>query len=322
MEYTTLGQTDLRVSRIALGCMGLADPTRGVNPWALDEESAAPLFRRAVELGITLWDTANVYGGGSSEEFVGRAIRRYTRREDVVVATKVGLPMDDSAEGSGLSRKAIVRQVDGSLARLGTDWIDLYQIHRFDPRTPIEETMAALDEVVRAGKVRYVGASSMAARQFAAMQQVAADRGGARFVSMQSQYSLVQRDEEQAMFPLVAAQGVVALPWCPLAKGRLARPYGAVTGRSANDPAGQRFYADVERPVVDAVGRIAADRGLPMAQVALAWVLGNPVVAAPIIGATRTGHLDDAAAALTVRLDADERAALESPYAVGVPAGY
>ncbi|MGF1430443.1 aldo/keto reductase [Kitasatospora sp. LaBMicrA B282] len=322
MQYVPLGNTELQVSRIALGCMGFGDPARGVNPWALDEESAAPLFRRAVELGITFWDTANVYAGGTSEELVGRAVKRYARREDIVLATKVGLPMHDGPGGAGLSRRAILGQVDASLARLGTDHIDLYQIHRFDPATPVEETMAALHEVVTAGKVRYLGASSMWAWQFAKLQHAAERHGWTPFVAMQNQYSLVQREDEREMFPLLADQGVASLPWCPLAKGRLARPYGRVTGRSASDPVGQRFFGEVDRPMVDAVERVAAQRGIPMARVALAWVLANPTVAAPVIGATAPAHLDDAAAALAVHLDAAETAALESGYTPRRPTGF
>ncbi|WP_327129372.1 aldo/keto reductase [Streptomyces sp. NBC_01727] len=322
MEYVPLGSTELLVSRIALGCMGFADPAQGVNPWALDEQTAAPIFRRAVELGITLWDTANVYGGGTSEEIVGRAVKRYTRREDVVIATKVGLPMHDGPGGRGLSRKAILGQVDASLARLGTDYIDLYQIHRFDPATAVDETMEALHEVVTAGKVRYIGASSMWAWQFAKMQHAAAQRGHTRFVSMQNQYSLVQREDEREMFPLLTDQGVSSLPWCPLAKGHLARPYGDVTRRSASDPIGQRFFGDVDHPIVDTVHRIAESRDVPMAQVALAWVLNNPAVAAPIIGATSPVHLDDAVAALALQLGRVEIEDLESRYTPRHPNGF
>ncbi|GHF08642.1 MULTISPECIES: aldo/keto reductase [Streptomyces] len=322
MEYVKLGGTGLTVSRIALGCMGFGGGSHGHNPWALDEEAAAPVFRQAVELGITFWDTANVYGGGASEELVGRAVRRYTRREDVVLATKVGLPMHDGPGGSGLSRKAILAQVDDSLTRLGTDYLDLYQLHRFDPATPVEETVAALREVVAAGKVRYVGASSMWAWQFAKLQHTAARDGGPAFVSMQHQYSLVQREEEREMFPLLADQGVGSLVWCPLASGRLARPYGQATVRSAGDPVARRFFADVDRPIVDAVQSIAGARNLPMAQIALGWVLGNPVVTAPIVGATRPEHLDAAAAALDVRLTGDELAALERPYTSRLPTGF
>ncbi|MEU9045248.1 MULTISPECIES: aldo/keto reductase [unclassified Kitasatospora] len=322
MEYVKLGTTDLTVSRIALGCMGFGGSGRGHNPWALDEDAAAPLFRRAVELGITFWDTANVYGGGTSEELVGRAVRRYTRRDDVVLATKAGLPMHDGPGGSGLSRRAILEQVDGSLARLGTDRLDLFQLHRFDPATPVEETVAALAEVVAAGKVRYVGASSMWAWRFAKLQYTAARDGGPAFVSMQHQYSLVQREEEREMFPLLADQGVAGLVWCPLASGRLARPYAQQTARSAGDPVAGRFFADVDRPIVDAVRSLAETRGVPMAQVALAWVLRNPVVAAPIVGATRPGHLDDAAAALRLHLTDAEAESLEAPYTPRLPTGF
>ncbi|MFF7992275.1 aldo/keto reductase [Kitasatospora xanthocidica] len=322
MEYLRLAGTDLEVSRIALGCMGFGGSGGGHNPWALDEEAAAPVFRRAVELGITFWDTANVYGGGASEELVGRAVRRYTRREDVVLATKAGLPMHDGPGGSGLSRRAILEQVDGSLARLGTDHIDLFQLHRFDPATPVEETVAALREVVDAGKVRYVGASSMWAWRFAELRHAAERSGGPDFVSMQHQYSLVQREEEREMFPFLADRGVSSLVWCPLASGRLARPYGERTVRSAGDPVARRFFGDVDRPIVDAVQGVAGARGVPMAQVALAWVLRNPVVAAPVVGATRPGHLDDAAAAARLRLTDAEAAALEAPYTPRPPTGF
>jgi aryl-alcohol dehydrogenase-like predicted oxidoreductase len=321
VEYTRLGPSGLKVSRIALGCMSFGDPGRGVNPWTLDDTTAAPVFRRAVDLGITLWDTANAYGDGTSEELVGRAIQRYTRRENVVLATKVHLPMHSGPGGSGLSRKAIMEQVDASLTRLQTEYIDLYQIHRFDPDTPVEETMQALDDVVRAGKVRYIGASSMWAWQFSKMQYIAEQHGWARFISMQDQYSLVQREEEREMFGLLADQDVSSLPWCPLAKGRLARPYGHRTARSA-DPVGQRFFDDNDRPVIDAVHHVATERGIPMAQVALAWVLGNPVVAAPIVGASDPQHLDDAVAALDVRLTEEETKTLEAPYTPRQPTGF
>src|SRR5207342_1032341 len=233
----------------------------------LADDEAQPFFRQAIELGITFWDTANVYQAGTSEELVGRAIRRYSRREDIVLATKVFGTMHDGPGGSGLSRKAIMEQIDASLARLGTDYVDLYQIHRFDPATPIEETMEALHDVVKAGKARYIGASSMWAWQFATMQH-AADLGGwTRFVSMQNQYSLLQREEEREMFGLLAHQGVGSIPWSPLAKGRLARPWGEQTERSENDPMGQRYVDEANAPIVGAVGRIAEARGVPMAQV-------------------------------------------------------
>jgi aryl-alcohol dehydrogenase-like predicted oxidoreductase len=321
MEYTRLGNTGLRVSRIALGCMSYGDASRGGHPWALGEEDAAPFFRQALELGITFWDTANVYSLGSSEEFVGRAIRQYSRREDIVLATKVHGRMSDGPGGAGLSRRAILEQVDASLTRLGTDYIDLYQIHRYDPETPVEETMEALHDVVKAGKARYVGASSMWAWQFAKMQH-AAERGGwTRFVTMQDQYSLLMREEEREMFPLLADQQVGALPWSPLARGRLTRPWGQQTQRSDTDAFGQSLYQDSDRAIVDAVERVAGQRGLPMAQVSLAWVLRNPVVDAPIVGATKTHHLADAAAALDIELTDAEVELLEAAYTPRQPTG-
>lgn len=323
MEYTRLGNSGLKVSRIALGCMSFGDGSRGGRPeWVLDDDGAEPIFRQALDLGITFWDTANVYSSGTSEEIVGRAMRKLTRREDIVLATKVFFPMDDGPGGSGLSRRAIMEQIDASLARLGTEYVDLYQIHRFDPNTPVEETMEALHDVVKAGKARYIGASSMWAWQFAKMQH-AADLGGwTRFVSMQNQYSLLQREEEREMFGLLDDQGVGSLPWSPLAKGHLARPWGAQTQRSENDAMGQRYVDDVNVPIVGAVEQVAAARGVPMAQVALAWVLRNPVVTAPIVGPTKSHHLPDAVAALDVELSDDEAAALEAPYTPRLPSGY
>jgi aryl-alcohol dehydrogenase-like predicted oxidoreductase len=321
MDYTRLGSSGLKVSRIALGCMSFGDTTRG-HEWALGDEAAAPIFRQAVEHGITFWDTANVYSSGSSEEITGRAIKEYTRREDVVLATKVFFPMHEGPGGSGLSRKAIMEQIDASLARLGTDYVDLYQIHRFDPHTPVEETMEALHDVVKAGKARYLGASSMWAWQFSKMQYAADRHGWTRFVSMQNQYSLLQREEEREMFGLLADQGVGSIPWSPLAKGRLARPWGEQTKRSENDPMGQRYVDESNAPIVAAVGAVAEARGIPMAQVALAWVLQNPSVAAPIVGPTKDHHLPDAVAALDVELTEDEIAALEAPYTPRMPSGY
>ena len=322
MEYTRLGGSGLKVSRIALGCMSFGDPSRGFSEWALDDAAAEPIFRQAVELGITFWDTANVYGYGSSEEIVGRAIAKYSRREDVVLATKVHFPMHDGPGGSGLSRKAILEQIDASLTRLGIEYVDLYQIHRFDPDTPVEETMEALHDVVRAGKVRYLGASSMWAWQFAKMQHAADLNGWTRFISMQNQYSLMQREEEREMFGLLADQGVGSIPWSPLAKGRLARPWGTQTRRADTDPIGGRFFAANDQPIADAVQRITEARGIPMAQVALAWVLHNPVVAAPIVGPTKPHHLPDAAAALDLTLTPDEIASLEDPYTLRPPTGF
>ncbi len=314
MEYTRLGQTGLTISRIALGCMSYGDTSRGFNEWSLDEESDQPFFRQAVELGITLWDTANVYQLGSSEEFVGRAIKTYARREEIVVATKVYGRMHGGPGGQGLSRLAIMEQIDASLTRLGTDHVDLYLIHRFDEQTPVEETMEALHDVVKAGKARYLGASSMYAWQFAAMQHAADLHGWTRFVAMQDQYNLIKREEEREMLPMCLNMGVGCIPYSPQGKGRLTRPWGAQTQRSATDSVAKSFDLDVDRPVVDAVEKVAAERGVPMAHVALAWVLSKPVVSAPIVGATKTHHLADAVAALDVKLTEDEIRRLEEPY--------
>ncbi len=322
MEYTHLGRSGLKVSRIALGCMSFGDTSRGFSEWALDDDAAEPIFRQAVELGITFWDTANVYSFGSSEEIVGRAIDRYSRREDVVLATKVHFAMHDGPGGSGLSRKAIMEQIDASLTRLGTDYVDLYQIHRFDPETPVEETMEALHDVVKAGKARYLGASSMWAWQFAKLQHAADLHGWTRFVSMQNQYSLMQREEEREMFGLLADQRVGSIPWSPLAKGRLARPWGERTTRSESDPMGRRYVQDSNEPIADAVQRVAEARGIPMAHVALAWVLRNPVVDAPIVGPTKRHHLPDAVAALDVRLTDEEVTLLEDAYTPREPTGF
>jgi 1-deoxyxylulose-5-phosphate synthase len=321
MEYTRLGSSGLKVSRIALGCMSFGDASRGAD-WALDDEAAGQIFRQAVELGITFWDTANIYSLGSSEEIVGRAIREYTRREDVVLATKVFFGMHDGPGGSGLSRKAIMEQIDASLTRLGTEYVDLYQIHRFDPHTPVEETMEALHDVVKAGKARYLGASSMWAWQLAKMQHAADVHGWTRFVSMQNQYSLLQREEEREMFGLLADQGVGSVPWSPLAKGRLARPWGTETKRSETDPMGKRYVGSENEPIVAAVQQVAEARGVSMASIALAWVLRHPSVSAPIVGPTKERHLADAVAALDMHLTDDEVEALEAPYTPRLPSGY
>lgn len=326
MQYTRLGASGLRVSRIAFGCMSFGLPGKG-SAWHLDDEGAEPIFRQAVESGITLWDTANVYARGTSEEITGRAIKKYTRREDVVLATKLGLPFYSGAGGSGLSRRAVMEQVDASLRRLDTDYIDLYQIHRFDPETPVEETMEALHDVVRAGKVRYIGASSMAAWRFSKMQYTADVHGWTRFVSMQNQYHLLHREEEREMFPLLADQGVGSIPWWPLAGGRLARPWGeGGTARSADlrekDLLGNTLFVDDDPLVVDAVRQVAEARGVPMAQIALAWVLRNPGVTSPIVGPTKPHHLTDAVAALDLQLTDDEVTLLEQHYTVRRPTWY
>ncbi len=313
MEYVKLGRTGLTVSRIALGCMSFGE-RNDFHQWTLDEESSQPYFQQAVELGITFWDTANTYGGGSSEEFVGRAIKRYSRREDVVLATKVWGRMHDGPGGSGLSRKAILEQLDASLTRLGTEYVDLYQIHRFDPETPVEETMEALHDVVRAGKVRYVGASSMWAWQFAKLQHTADRAGWTRFVSMQNQYNVIRRDDENELLALCADQGVGSIPYSPLAKGRLAQPWGRQTLRAETDIVARSLARDSDERSVGAVEAVAADRGVPMAQVALAWLLTKPIVSAPIVGATKPHHLTDAVAAVDLELTDEEIQRLEEPY--------
>ena len=315
MEYTRLGDTGLRISRLALGCMSYGDPTtEGAHRWALADDEAQPFFRQAIELGITFWDTANVYQAGTSEEVTGRAIRRYSRREDIVLATKVSGKMHDGPGGSGLSRKAILEQLDASLRRLGTDYIDVYYVHRFDDQVPVEETMEVLHDVVKAGKVRYLGASSMWAWQFAKMQHVAVLNGWTAFTAMEDQYNVLRREEERDMIPLCVDQGVGLTPYSPLAKGRAARPWGAQTARSNADAVAKAFDRDVDKPVVDAISTIADARGVPMAQVALAWVLSKPVVSCPIVGATRPKHLEDAVAAVELGLTDAEVAALERPY--------
>ena len=321
MDYTRLGTSGLKVSRIVLGCMSFGAP-REQTPWTLGDDAAKPIFRQALDLGITFWDTANIYGSGTSEEIVGRALKEHARREEIVLATKVHGKMHDGPGGSGLSRKAIMEQIDASLSRLGTDYIDLYQIHRFDPGTPVEETMEALHDVVKLGKARYVGASSMWAWQFAKMQHIAERNGWTRFISMQNQYSLMQREDEREMFGLLADQGGGSIPWSPLAKGRLARPWGERTQRSESDPIARRFFGDTGGPIVDAVEQVAKARGDRMAQVALAWVLKNPVVTAPIVGATKPDHLADAVAALDIHLSDDEIRILEAPYTPRLPTGF
>ncbi|GGN58860.1 oxidoreductase [Actinoplanes lobatus] len=314
MEFTRLGRTGLRVSRIGLGCMSYGRAAAGMHQWTLDEDAAAPFFRQAVELGVTFWDTANVYQGGTSEEFVGRAISRFARREEIVLATKVSGKMHDGPGGSGLSRKAVLEQADASLRRLGTDYIDVYYIHRFDPQTPVEETMRALDDLVRAGKVRYLGASSMWAWQFAKAQHAAVVNGWTTFSAMQDQYNVLKREDERDMIPMCLDQGVGLTPYSPLAKGRATRPWGQQTARSSSDAVARAFDRDVDEPVVNAIQKVAEARGVAMAQVALAWVLSKPVVSCPIVGATRPHHLRDAVAALELRLTEQEIAELEAPY--------
>jgi aryl-alcohol dehydrogenase (NADP+) len=314
MEYATLGRTGLQVSRICLGCMSYGDPGRGGHSWSLDEEASRPFFRQALDAGINFFDTANVYSAGSSEEITGRTLLTMVPREDVVIATKVHGEMRPGPNGSGLSRKAILGEIDASLRRLGTDYVDLYQIHRFDPATPVEETLEALHDVVKAGKARYVGASSMHAWQFTKMLYVAELHGWTRFVSMQNHYNLLYREEEREMLPLCLDQGIGVIPWSPLARGRLARAWDESTNRAETDEFGRALYGDADRPIVDAVLEVAGQRGVAPAQVALAWLLRRRGVTAPIVGATKPHHLDDAVAALELRLADEEVAVLETPY--------
>ena len=318
MKYTNLGRTGLRVSRICLGCMSYGTPTW--RPWVLDEEAAQPFFRRAVELGINFFDTADMYSLGVSEEVTGRALRRYARMEEVVVATKVFYPVGDGQNMRGLSRKHIVQGCEASLKRLGVEAIDLYQIHRMDPNTPVEETLAALDQLVRQGKVRYLGASSAYAWQFARALGLADLHGWSRFVSMQGHYNLVYREEEREMLPLCEAEGIGVIPWSPLARGLLAGSRKSLNDRNATARAksdtfsGQLYDQPGDWEVVEATQKVAAARNVPPAQVALAWLLSRPQVTAPIIGATKPEHLEDAVRSVDLKLSAEEVKALEAPY--------
>ncbi len=317
MHYVNLGSTGLKVSRLALGCMTYGVPERGDHPWTLPEEQSRPLLRQAIELGINFFDTANAYSDGTSEEIVGRALKDFARRDDIVLATKVFFPMTARPKGGGLSRKAILAAIDASLLRLGTDYVDLYQIHRWDYATPIEETLEALNDVVRAGKARYIGASSMYAWQFSKASHVSSQHGWARFVSMQNHYNLLYREEEREMLPLCRDAGIGVLPWSPLARGRLTRGWDAATPRSQSDVYGKTLYTgaeDSDKRIVDAVAAIATARAVPPAQIALAWITQKSVVTAPIIGASKPRHLEDAVAALSVNLTEAEMTQLEAPY--------
>ncbi|MEQ8345675.1 MAG: aldo/keto reductase [Sneathiellaceae bacterium] len=318
MDYVRLGRTGLEVSRICLGCMSYGEPDRGAHAWTLDEAASRPFLRKALDLGINFFDTANVYSDGSSEEIVGRALKDFVPRDDVVLATKVHGRMRTGPNGAGLSRKAIMAEIDHSLRRLGTDFVDLYQTHRWDYDTPIEETVEALHDVVKAGKARYVGASSMHAWQFAKALKVAERNGWTRFATMQNHLNLLYREEEREMLPLCRDEGIGVIPWSPLARGRLTRPWEESSRRQETDELGKRLFAtmpDADAAVVAKVGAVAQARGVPQAQVALAWVLQKPGIAAPIVGATKESHLDDAAAALSLTLTAEEIAALEGAYA-------
>ncbi|MBC3495601.1 aldo/keto reductase [Pseudomonas sp. SWRI100] len=330
MQYVKLGNTGLDISRLCLGCMTFGDPDAGTHPWTLDVQQSRPIIRHAVEQGINFFDTANSYSAGTSEVILGQLLKEFTRREDTVIATKVFYPANmwqgaSKPNEQGLSRKAILSSIDASLTRLGVDYVDLYQVHRWDYHTPIEETMEALHDVVKAGKARYIGASSMYAWQFAKAQHVAAANGWSRFVSMQNYLNLLYREEEREMIPLCQDQGVGLMPWSPLARGRLTRPKGQETARTLSDVSGKSFYAGTEVEdgrVIDVVEQIASERGLPMAQVALAWVLRHRAVSAPIIGASKPGHLDDAIAALGVQLSDEEVARLEAPYVPHAVTGF
>jgi 1-deoxyxylulose-5-phosphate synthase len=318
MDYMKLGRTGLDVSRICLGCMSYGDPASKTQAWALREQDSLPFFKQAIELGINFFDTANVYSGGASEEVTGRAVKQFARREEIVLATKLFGKMHPGPNGSGLSRKAVFQEIDASLRRLGTDYVDLYQIHRWDSTTPIEETLEALNDIVRAGKVRYIGASSMYAWQFAQALAVSRYHGWARFVSMQNFVNLLYREEEREMLPLCKAEGIGVIPWSPLARGKLARANdAAATNRSEKDLAMKRIYASVyegDRQIVDAVGKVASQHEVPRAQVALAWVLNKSEITAPIIGATKPQHLAGAVAALKIKLTEEDIRTLEAPY--------
>ena len=317
MQYTRLGRTGLEISRICLGCMTYGEPNRGNHTWTLREEESRTLIKRALELGINFLDTANVYSDGTSEEFVGRAIRDFAKRDEVVIATKVHGRMRPGPNGAGLSRKAILSEIDNSLRRLGMEYVDLYQIHRWDPKTPIEETLEALHDVVKAGKARYIGASSMYAWQFSKALYTSKLNGWTQFVSMQNHVNLLNREEEREMLPLCAEMGIGVIPWSPLARGRLTRDYDETSERQQSDVFGNVLYGamrDADRKVVEAVAELAKARGVPRAQVALAWVLQKNPVTAPIVGASKMNHLDDATAALALNLTAKEISKLEAPY--------
>ena len=325
MDYVKLGRTGIDVSRLCLGCMSYGAPDRGTHAWSLDEAQARPFIKQALDHGINFFDTANVYSLGTSEEIVGRALKDLARRDEIVLATKVFTRMRPGPNGAGLSRKAIMTEIDASLRRLGTDYVDLYQIHRWDYHTPIEETMEALHDVVKAGKARYIGASSMYAWQFSKALHVAEQHGWTRFVTMQNYVNLLYREEEREMLPLCESEGIGVIPWSPLARGRLTREWNTGSARSETDEFGRTLYADTEeadRKVVERVGEIAAARGVPRAQVALAWVLQKKPITAPIVGATKLHHLDDAVAALSLELNGDEIAKLEELYVPHAVAGF
>lgn len=325
MDYVKFGSTGLGVSRICLGCMTFGEPDRGAHSWTMKEDASRPLIKQALDLGINFFDTANAYSDGTSEEIVGRALKDFAKRDDIVLATKVFNRMRPGPNGAGLSRKAIFAEIDASLKRLGTDYVDLYQTHRWDYGTPIEETLEALHDVVKAGKARYIGASSMHAWQFAKALYTSRLNGWTEFVSMQDHLSLLYREEERDMLPLCVDQGVAVIPWSPLARGRLTRDWNETSERQETDEFGKKLYghaSDSDRLIVERVAEIAKARGIPRAQVALAWVLQQEGITAPIIGASKANHLTDAVAALSVKLTAEEIASLEAPYVPHHVAGF
>ena len=325
MDYVRFGRTGLEVSRLCLGCMTYGIPTRGAHSWTLDEEKTRPLIRQALDLGINFFDSANVYSDGTSEEIVGKLLREMTKRENVVIATKVNARMRPGPNGAGLSRKVIFHEIDASLKRLGTDFVDLYQIHRWDPKVPIEETMEALHDVVKAGKARCIGGSNMAAWQLAKAIYTSRLHGWTEFISIQDHLNLLNREDEREMLPLALDQHLAVMPWSPLARGRLTRPWNETTERLETDEFGKTLYTqfpEADRKVIDQVGTVAAARGVPRAQVALAWLLHKKEVTTPIVGASKPQHLTDAAAALSLKLTGDEIKSLEAPYVPHDVAGF
>ncbi len=322
MRFTKMGRTGVDVSVICLGCMGFGEADLGKGKWSVDEDSSREIIRGALQAGVNFFDTANVYSLGSSEEFTGRALRDMANREEIVLATKVYMPMREGPNSGGLSRKAIMAEIDNSLRRLETDYVDLYQIHRWDYDTPIEETLEALDSVVQSGKARYIGASSMWAWQFARALALQDRHGWARFATMQDHYNLLYREEEREMLPLCEAEGVGAIPWSPLARGRLARPWDAETARTETDEFGKALYRDEDRQIVDRVGEVAERLGTSSAQVALAWLLGKPEVTAPIVGVTKPEHLQEAVKAVDLELSDEDTRAIEDLYEPHAVAGH
>lgn len=317
MEYTKLGNTGLDVSKLCLGCMSFGEPNKGFPRWSLGEEESRPIIKKALDLGINFIDTANMYSEGMSEEIVGRALKEFVNRNEIVLATKVFYPMHEGPNGKGLSRKHIMSEIDNSLKRLGTDYVDLYQIHRWDYETPIEETMEALNDIVKAGKARYIGASSMMSWQFLKANYVAEKNGWTKFISMQNHLNLLYREEEREMLPLCKEEKIGVIPWAPLAQGRLTRKWSETTSRSANDPVAEWLYGSTEesdRKVVERVAKVAEIHGVSIARIALAWLLQKAPVTSPIIGSTKVSHLEDAVGALSVKLTSEEIAYLEEPY--------